>query len=174
MTETLKKLHKRMIGTNWFLHPFRNNPRFTVFYYNYLIDAPGLDIYQKSTYAKIEWDAAKFSFDKMYGLVAAWKNNPPRFDDEVNNVALKQSTDELLSALLYLNGSIELNEKEIYDSIAKYDDFKKHLDSYTDLKYESTALCEKIQSIDPNKLDKKLELASELTKLCLKKIGFSK
>ena len=120
-------------------------------------------------------DSAKFSFDKMYGLVAAWKKNPPRFDTYINNYeALKQSTDNLLSALLSLNGSIELNEKDIYDSTANYDDFKKRLDSYTELKYESTTLCENIQSVDPNKLDKKLELASKLTKLCLKKIGFSK
>lgn len=175
MTGTLKALFRRMRCTNWFLHPFRNNPRFTSFYYNYLINAPKLKIYQNSTYAKIEWDAAKFSFDKLYGLVAAWKKNPPCFDvDEINSEELKQRTDELLSALLSLNGSIELNEKNIYDSTAKYDEFKKSLDSYTDLKCESTALCEKIEKVKPNKLDEKLKLASELTVLCSKKIRFSK
>lgn len=73
--KTLKKLSRSMFWRNILLHFSRDNPKHTEKYYHSFIELIGVDTWKRlDPFYKNSWLAARNSFDKMYGLVAAWKN----------------------------------------------------------------------------------------------------
>lgn len=68
--EPMKKEGKKI---NKWCHFSRNNPRTVYYYYNWLIGLFGYDNWEKgNALFKRQWESAKYSFDKMYGLVKGW------------------------------------------------------------------------------------------------------
>ena len=58
---------------NCLCHFTRNNPRTTEYYYNRLVSLFGADVWnQANAPFKLQWENAKYSFDRMYGLVKGW------------------------------------------------------------------------------------------------------
>ena len=59
---------------NCLCHFTRNNPRTTGYYYNWLVSLFGADNWAtgKASF-KQQWEDAKYSFDRMYGLVKGWQ-----------------------------------------------------------------------------------------------------
>ena len=59
---------------NCLCHFTRNNPRTTEYYYNRLVSLFGADVWnQANAPVKLQWENAKYSFDRMYGLVKGWR-----------------------------------------------------------------------------------------------------
>ena len=59
---------------NCLCHFTRNNPRTTEYYYNRLVSLFGADVWnQANAPFKLQWENAKYSFDRMYGLVKGWR-----------------------------------------------------------------------------------------------------
>ena len=59
---------------NCLCHFTRNNPRTTEYYYNRLVSLFGADDWnQANAPFKLQWENAKYSFDRMYGLVKGWR-----------------------------------------------------------------------------------------------------
>lgn len=59
---------------NCLCHFTRNNPRTTGYYYNRLVSLFGADVWnQANAPFKLQWENAKYSFDRMYGLVKGWR-----------------------------------------------------------------------------------------------------
>ena len=72
MKEKLKKLRCTMKCKRFFFYFTRNNPVHTYRCYCRFIEIIGPEKYLRSPLVRNEWEAARYSFDKMYGLVAAW------------------------------------------------------------------------------------------------------
>ena len=64
-----------MLCTRIFLHFIRNKPGFTYRYYYRFIEIVGPEKYFHSPMVRNEWDGARYSFDKMFGLVSGWKES---------------------------------------------------------------------------------------------------
>lgn len=109
MENKLKALKKEMRSTLAFAFFFRNNPMFVNRYYQMGIDAVGRKKYQNLPLVRNEWEGARNSFDKMYGLVCAWCKDGSAFDidgkicqdvcEKFNDFVLKE-TDSLNKRLV--------------------------------------------------------------------------
>jgi len=75
MQKEIEKLVKQMRKINIFMYFFRNNPRYTNRFYHQFIQIVGYENYREMLSIKNEWDGARYSFDKMYGLLYAWQYN---------------------------------------------------------------------------------------------------
>ena len=98
---------------------FRNNSRFTNRYYYRFISVIGAETYHSLDSVKYEWESARYSFDKMYGLVAAWKDNSSFISDNLFEKELKNlqtAVNELSDEIKKMNGS-ELVTEEYIDKI---------------------------------------------------------
>lgn len=72
MHTKLKKMYFSMRCTYFFLCFMRNKPSYTNRYYYRFIEIVGPEQYLRSPLVRNEWDSARYSFDKMYGLVSVW------------------------------------------------------------------------------------------------------
>ena len=69
----LKTMKEKGQKINQWCHFSRNNPRTVNYFYNWLIGLFGYDNWEKgSAPLKRQWESAKYSFDRMYGLVKGW------------------------------------------------------------------------------------------------------
>lgn len=75
MQEKMNKLYLSMKCTRIFLHFIRNKPCYTNHYYYRFIEIVGPEKYLNSPLVRNEWDSSRNSFDKMYGLVSAWRKS---------------------------------------------------------------------------------------------------
>lgn len=67
-------LHKRGRTINMWFHFTRNNSRTTEYYYNWLVSLFGADNWATGNASfKQQWENAKNSFDRMYGLIKGWQ-----------------------------------------------------------------------------------------------------
>lgn len=86
--DSLKRLRLKMGVVNCLFHFTRDNPRSTVCFYNRFISIIGHDKWKEmkenNNYIVNAWESAEYSFDKMYGLVKAWKINGLLDPDENN------------------------------------------------------------------------------------------
>ncbi len=138
MTEILKKLESlycHMRCTRIFMRFLRNNPRYTNRYYQKFIEIIGTDEYLKSPLVKLEWDSAKNSFDKMYGLVSSWRKGFSILEtDEKAFTVLHDAINSLSKEIDSLPTLIDIDEAEILSLLKSADDAdaKKLLNSYID------------------------------------------
>ena len=66
----IKRLRRRMRGTNFFYHLVRNNPRHRDQYYFALIAIVGYEKWADiHADIRMNWESARLSFDRMYGMV---------------------------------------------------------------------------------------------------------
>lgn len=88
VSQKMMKMHKEMKGCKIKWYFFRNNFRSTNYYYNKFIEIIGLEAWKKlDPYYKSEWNSARYSFDRMYGLIRAWRvkdSFPPK--SETKNI----------------------------------------------------------------------------------------
>ena len=90
---------------------FRNNSRFTNRYYYRFISVIGAETYHSLDSVKYEWESARYSFDKMYGLVAAWKDNGSFISDNLFEKELKNlqtAVNELSDEIKKMNTKIDV------------------------------------------------------------------
>ncbi len=138
MQKNLKMLRSRMRCVRIFHYFRRNNPRYTNRYYYRFIEMVGPEKYLHSPLVRNEWDAARYSFDKMYGLVSAWCESFEiiRCDNE-GIQDMRNYLDTLFSAeISTLKNHCYSAEKGLYDFIRKADEEegKQHLEFYMRLR----------------------------------------
>lgn len=72
--KSLKELKRGMDRTNFFFHLIRNNPRHREQYYFGFIAIVGYENWKRLPEAiRVNWESARLSFDKMYGMVKDFK-----------------------------------------------------------------------------------------------------
>ena len=70
----LSVIYKRGRTINMLCHFTRNNPRTTSYYYNWLIGMFGFENWAEGNAPfKQQWEDAKNSFDRLYGLIKGWQ-----------------------------------------------------------------------------------------------------
>lgn len=100
ISKELKKLLKGMRWRKVCLYFGRNHIRHTSYYYNKFIEIIGLDTWENlDSYYKHEWNSARNSFDRMNGLIAAWR--------DMDSFPLKNQEDEIEKKLSILSEKIE-------------------------------------------------------------------
>lgn len=120
----LKILFHKMRFVLVVFYYFRNNSRFTNRYYYRFISAIGAKNYHSSLTMKYEWESARHSFDRMYGLLAGWKDTADiisisSFEGEMKS--LQNSVNELSAEIKKINGA-ELSENDYIEKIKSTED----------------------------------------------------
>ncbi len=104
--EPMKKEGKKI---NKWCHFSRNNPRTVYYYYNWLIGLFGYDNWEKgNALFKRQWESAKYSFDKMYGLVKGWYTS-----ETTLTLTLPEEKDSTVEALLHRVNTLTSENDEL-------------------------------------------------------------
>lgn len=76
LANSLKKLKRGMDCTNFWFHLIRSNPRHREQYYFGFVAIVGYENWKKlPEMIRINWESARLSFDRMYGMVKDFKRN---------------------------------------------------------------------------------------------------
>ncbi len=111
---SLKKLKRHMALTNIFFHLVRNNPRHREQYYFGFIAIVGFDNWKRMPdVIRMNWESARLSFDKMYGMVKDFKEHSDIYADYIKNANLPVEVADLLSGLKRLYQRELCDKKEI-------------------------------------------------------------
>lgn len=138
MQKNLKTLRFRMRCVRIFHYFRRNNPRYTNCYYYRFIEIVGPEKYLCSPLVRNEWDGARYSFDKMYGLVSAWHKS---FDIiKIEDYTIGEIRDYLNSLFLQeinaLKSHCDSIQKDLYVVVknAEAEESKKVFEAFLKLK----------------------------------------
>ncbi|MBR6745671.1 MAG: hypothetical protein IKM00_10740 [Clostridia bacterium] len=133
---------------------FRNNFRSTNYYYNKFIEIIGLENWKNlDSYYKSEWNSARYSFDRMYGLIRAWyqknefplasndnsKNDDPRqilaeVSEKVDEIAKQLNNKETLAlekAVKNISESVEQLREHIKNDDSSKTNLEKDIEKLT-------------------------------------------
>ncbi len=98
--KSLTKLKRSMAFTNLFFHLVRNNPRHREQYYFGLIAIVGYENWKgMPDTIRMNWESARLSFDKMYGMVKDFKKHSDVYADYINIANSPVEVADLLSGL---------------------------------------------------------------------------
>lgn len=124
MQEKLNNLHRRMCCTRVLLYFLRNNPVYTYRYYYSFIEIVGPEMYLRSTCIRNEWDSARYSFDKMYGLISAWCKKFDMLDEDstVFEDIRKSFSNFVFSEVNQINTCFSVTENEVFDILRAYNE----------------------------------------------------
>lgn len=76
----IKVLYRKMWRTCYFFHLFRNNPRSRERYYFSFISIVGYDHWDNvDETVRMNWESARLSFDRMFGMMKNFKENPEEY-----------------------------------------------------------------------------------------------
>lgn len=181
MKEKINKLWHSMVFKRWLFFFTRNNPIHTNRYYYRFIEIVGSERYLSSPLVRNEWDGARCSFDKMYGLVAEWRKSfdilngeEPQyteFGDRLDSLISKRITDLKSRLDEIFNGVIPLakdsDENEGKTLLEKYIDIKNSI-----LDVERTVKTENADKSQTVVLSKKINHIEELEVLYNDLVGF--
>lgn len=138
MSDSLRKMKCNMRCTRIFLHFIRNKSGYTNRYYYRFIEIVGPEKYFCSSIVRNEWDGARYSFDKMYGLISVWCKNFSILDTEGNVIGdMKEHLDSLYSKeISSLKKHCESIEKDLFAFVKNSDEEegKRHFSSFISLK----------------------------------------
>ena len=173
MKERINKLWHSMVFKRCLCFFTRNNPIHTNRYYYWFIEIVGSERYLNSPLVRNEWDTARYSFDKMYGLIAEWRKSFDILNGEVISYAdLSGSVDHLIENKMSALGDYFNKIAEGVFDLAKASADKKAkqlIDSYVDIKSKICKLkqTEKDKECDSalEKLQKKIKHIEEIEKV---------
>ena len=132
----------------------RNHLRHTSYYYNKFIEIIGLETWEKlHSYYKSEWNSARYSFDRMNGLLASWykknefplasndnsKNDDPRQIlaevsekvDEITKQLTNKETLALEKAVKTISESVEQLREHIKNDDSSKTNLEKDIEKLT-------------------------------------------
>ncbi len=138
MSDSLKKMKCSMRCTRIFLHFIRNKPGYTNRYYYRFIEMVGPEKYLCSPIVRNEWDGARYSFDKMYGLVCAWSESFEIFEaDDAVSGDLQEHLSALCSKeISSLKKHCDSIEKDLFAFVknSEEEEGKRRFNSFISLK----------------------------------------
>ena len=154
-----------MCCTGIFMHFIRNNPIYTNRYYYSFIEIIGTEKYLRAAYIRNEWDSARYSFDKMYGLISAWCKRFDMLDEEIDvfDDIKKSFSNFVFKEVDLLKSCFSVTENEVFNVLRFYkeDDAKNIFDAYLKIKDDMAVINNKR---DKNKSDYK-QLTDDIEKI---------
>ncbi len=154
-------LYRKMWRTCYFFHLFRDNPRNRERYYFSLISIVGYDHWDNvDETVRMNWESARLSFDRMFGMVKNFRENPEEYaklldckakektEAQTETKPLNELCGELSKIVHQMSGMLKVSQniikaqgeelKKVKDMITVkeelrkcYDEFGKLLDKET-------------------------------------------